>query len=177
MIVEDAEAPSVNCISDTTVFVDMTTYEVPDYISEGIVTVSDNCTDPVGNTNQTPAAGTQLEPGDYPVTITAIDAAGNETVCMFILSVEAVLGTPSEVDLGSLSFYPNPVSAKLIIDNPNNIAVETIQLYDVTGRMIQEIRHFNKTTLNIDVSELASASYVLLIKTEYGTLTKHIIKE
>ena len=177
VIVEDAEAPSVNCISDTTVFVDMTTYEVPDYISEGIVTVSDNCTDPVGNTNQTPAAGTQLEPGDYPVTITAIDAAGNETVCMFILSVEAVLGTPSEVDLGSLSFYPNPVSAKLIIDNPNNIAVETIQLYDVTGRMIQEIRHFNKTTLNIDVSELASASYVLLIKTEYGTLTKHIIKE
>ena len=57
---------------------------VPDFANNGMVT--DNCT-PVGqiNVQQSLPPGTELPPGQIPMTLTACDAAGNCIICNFTL--------------------------------------------------------------------------------------------
>ena len=176
--VEDTELPDITCIVDPTVFVDDTPYQLPDYFADGIISTTDNCTMPVTSTAQVPAPGILLDPGSYDIELRATDDAGNVANCMFTLTVEAVLGISSEtLNLQSISLYPNPTQSVLNIENPQQIALKSIQIFDIAGRAVKEVTNLTGTQLTIDVSELASATYMVLFETEKGLYTKQLIKE
>ncbi|MDT0556471.1 zinc-dependent metalloprotease [Patiriisocius hiemis] len=144
------------------------------------VSVTDNCSDPLLPLSiiQDPAIGTLLGIGVHDITLSAIDDEGNTTDHVFELTVtEEVLGV-SENELSSLVLYPNPTSGILKIENPNSIDIEQIELFDITGRLVQSFNPSiseNKITLNIQ--SLETATYLLVIRTDNSLITKQILKK
>lgn len=179
--VEDSMPPVITCPADQTVDTEpgVEFYVVPDYFDTGEATAVDNCTDPVTITSQDPAAGTQLPEGNHSITLTAEDAYDNEATCTFEVTVNAVLSVGDySADLGSVQMYPNPTDHAVVIGNPSGLSLENVKILDLLGRVIKEIDLKNMgAEKTIDVSELASATYFVIIKGEDGQIIKKLIKE
>ncbi|MAP54771.1 HYR domain-containing protein [Altibacter sp.] len=165
--VEDVEAPVIMCPADQTVTADASgTYTVPDYLGDGIATVTENCTaDPT--VVQSPSPGTMVTAGTTSVSIIVTDDAGNQAVCVFNLMVEPSLGV-DDVALANVSMFPNPASGTVRV----NTAVENISIFNVLGQKV-----LVSTSNTFDVSNLPSGSYLVEITAEAGTATKQLIVE
>ncbi|MEM7085250.1 MAG: HYR domain-containing protein [Bacteroidota bacterium] len=180
--VVDALAPVVTCPADPTVDpgVGNLFYEVPDYWASGDATAVDNCTDPVTIFTQDPAPGTELPDGVYTITLTAEDDLGNVGTCTFELTVESILGVGDAGDgnIGTLVLYPNPATNTVFLSNPQTLNLNDMQIFDLTGRLIQTIQLEGMDTEKaIDITHLASATYVVIVTGEDGQIKKQLIKE
>ncbi|MAN58276.1 MAG: hypothetical protein CMC08_00390 [Flavobacteriaceae bacterium] len=178
--VVDDLAPVVSCPGNQTVDPGTNNlfYVVPDYFAEGSAAAQDNCTDPVIITSQEPAPGSLLSDGTYTVTLTAEDAEGNLGTCSFELTVESVLGTGSNLpNQPKIALYPNPATNAVHISNPSAIGVDRVVIYDLTGRMVKTVAGSHLSDSPIDISELASATYMVMIYTEHGAVTHQLLKE
>jgi len=177
--VNDVEDPTINCPADQTVMTGAgNMYIVPDYFGTGAATATDNCTDPVVITTQSPAAGTQLTVGVYTVTLTAEDEYGNIASCTFELTVELPLGVNDNSGLRTLLMYPNPGTDYVILSNPKNLELQDLSIYDIAGRLIISHNLNNMgTERSIDISELQSTIYLVLIRGTVGQITKQLVKK
>ncbi|QQX78099.1 MULTISPECIES: HYR domain-containing protein [Aequorivita] len=177
----DLLAPVVTCPADQTVDPGAGNlfYIVPDYFASGEATAVDNCTDPVTETTQDPAPGTALPDGIYTITLTATDAYGNVGTCDFELTVDTVLGAGEHSqDLGSITMFPNPAKHNVTIGNPKGLELESANIYDLTGRLVQSYSLKGMAgAKTLDVDNLAAATYVVIIKGKNGQTTKRLLKE
>jgi len=74
--------------------------------------------------------------------------------------------------------YPNPASNFVMLSNPQSLNLDRAAIYDLTGRLVQDVNLTDMgTEISIDVSNLASATYMVLIQGENGQVTKQLIKE
>ena len=178
--VVDALGPEVTCPADQTVDPGPGNlfYEVPDYWGNGDATASDNCTDPLTIFTQDPAPGTEIPDGVYTVTLCSTDEYGNETCCTFELTVESVLGVDSlSLDSGVV-LYPNPANDIVNIANQSNVQLDKAVIYDMGGRLVQTVDLSDLTTEKaVDVSQLASGTYMVQITGETGQTVKQLIKQ
>jgi subtilisin-like proprotein convertase family protein len=179
--VVDLLAPEITCPADQTVDPGAGNlfYILPDYFATGEATAIDNCTDPVTILSQDPVAGTPLSDGVYTITLTAEDEYGNISTCTFELTVMTVLGADDHnAGLGSVQMYPNPAKHTVMIGNPASLSLENLRIFDIRGRMVKTIDLRNMGAEKaIDVSEMASATYLVVIQSENGEITKRLIKE
>lgn len=179
--VVDLLAPVITCPADQTIDPGPGNlfYIVPDYFATGEAAAIDNCTNPVTLTTQNPAAGTALSDGVYTITLTAEDEYGNTSTCIFQLTIESVLGVGNNyANIGSLQMYPNPAKNTVTIGNPQSLSVENLSIFDLRGRMVKSIDLRGMGTQKIiDVSEMAAATYLVIIQGEKGQITKRLIKE
>ncbi|HBY66403.1 MAG TPA: hypothetical protein DEG69_00690, partial [Flavobacteriaceae bacterium] len=112
------------------------------------------------------------------VTLTAEDDNGNIGTCTFELTVESELGVQGADTLGTVQLYPNPANNQVTIGNPLQNNLKEAVIYDLTGRVIQTINlNGMGAQKTIDVTNLASATYLVRISSENGTITKQLIKE
>ncbi len=179
--VVDLLAPVLTCPADQTIDPGPGNlfYILPDYFATGEATAIDNCTDPVTLTTQDPAAGTPLSDGVYTITLTAEDEYGNISSCTFELTIESILGVGNHNnDFGSLQMYPNPAKNSVMLGNPQNLSLENLTIFDLRGRMVKTVDLRNMGTEKaVDVSEMAAATYFVIIQGENGQTTKRLIKE
>ena len=174
--VVDALGPDIVCPGNQVEIVDPNgTYTLGDYIADGSATATDNCTEPVTSFTQDPAAGTLLGPGVYIITFTAEDEYGNVSICSFELFIQELLGTNGS-ELSSLVLYPNPADNYVHLSNPNNLELFDVTIYDLIGRMVNKVDLTNMgAEKTLDISELANATYMVLIRGAQGTITKQLI--
>ncbi len=152
-------------------------YELPDYWTTG-TTATDNCTDPVTITSQDPPAGTLLPDGVYTITMLAEDEYGNVGSCTFQLTIESILGITDNTLENGVIIYPNPTKGVVNITNTTSIQLESAAIYDINGRMVQNINLSNMATeMTVDVSNLASGVYMVQIQGEGGQTVKRLIRE
>jgi len=120
-----------------------------------------------------------LSPGVHIITLTAEDEYGNSTTCEFELTVDEVLGVnDNTVDTSSIILYPNPARDFVNISNPQSIELNQIAIYDLNGRLVKkESLKQMGTEKTINVSQLSSATYIVLISGPKGQITKQLIKE
>ena len=177
--VVDALEPVISCPADQTVIADSNgSYAIPDYFATGEASVIDNCTNEVTITSQDPAAGELISDGIYTVTLTAEDDNGNIGTCTFELTVESELGVGASESLGSVQLYPNPANNQVTIGNPSSTNLQQAVIYDLTGRVINTVNLTGMgTQKTIDITNLASATYLVIISSENGSITKQLIKE
>jgi len=176
--VVDLLAPVLTCPEDQTQDpgAGNVLWEVPDFFANGEATATDNCTDPVVIITQDPIAGTLLPDGIYTVTMTAEDEYGNIATCDFELTIESELGVGDHQDLGSIILYPNPANNIVRLSNPDSLELETLSVYDLTGRLVYTTNLEQMgTEISIDVSRYANATYMVIIKGTQGALTKQLI--
>jgi len=179
--VVDLLGPELTCPPDQTVDPGPGNlfWVLEDYWALGLATATDNCTDPVTITSQDPVPGTFLPDGVHTITITAEDEYGNVSTCTFELTVDSILGLDdNELNIGSIVMYPNPAKYVVNLSNPQGLVLDQAAIYDLNGRLIQTIDLKDMgTEISINVSHLASATYMVLISGEYGHITKQLIKE
>ena len=107
--------------------------------------------------------------------LTAEDEFGNMSSCSFELLIEEILNA-NDTELGSLILYPNPADNYVYLSNPNNLELFDVTVYDLMGRMITKLDLTNMgTEKNLDISKLANATYMILIRGEQGTSYKQLI--
>jgi len=84
----------------------------------------------------------------------------------------------SNFGMDSIVLFPNPVNDRLIIANPNNQDLEAIEIYDIMGRTIKTV-DLNEmgSQKSIEVSDLTSGSYIVVLYGPQGRITKKLIKE
>lgn len=80
-------------------------------------------------------------------------------------------------DFNNISVYPNPVTDKLIIDLPSGALFNEVQIIDITGRIIisLNVNNYNDQIL-MNVKDLASGIYTVLLHSENATAATRIIK-
>lgn len=118
---------------------------------------------------------------EYPTGI-AIDASGNiyfadpyNNRVRVICPSNCFAGIDPITEKGSLLFYPNPTSNNLFFESDeNNLRNSKIEITNYLGQTVLRSEFKNQ----IDVSELASGFYTLLLKDNSGSvITKKFVKE
>jgi len=92
--------------------------------------------------------------------------------------VDPPLGVTTNEFLG-LTIYPNPTNGMVTISSNNNLMSAKMQLIDVGGRIISSKKPsaLSPNSVQLDISELAQGSYLLVIENENYKSVKKIIKQ
>ena len=148
-------------------------YSLEDFTSG--VTFVENCSAVI---TQDPIAGTVLTPGIYDITLTVTDVANQTDVHTFELEViENSLGV-DDITTQEFNLYPNPTERFIMINNPNNEVITSVEVYDLNGKVVK--RRIPSTSINdieIDTSSLQTGMYLMKINTEAGQTVKTFLKE
>ena len=175
--VVDGLAPEIFCPEDQTISSEGG-YSLPDFFATGEALAIDNCSTTLV-TDQSPNPGTILEDGTHTITLSATDNGGFESTCEFIIVVNDILsGQDTQVVLQDMTLYPNPASDVITIANLNFIGLTSVTIFDVAGRLVKQNKVSGaNNAIVMDISELRSAVYMVVIATEYGQLVKQLLKE
>ncbi|WP_309641060.1 T9SS-dependent choice-of-anchor J family protein [Flavobacterium sp.] len=108
----------------------------------------------------------------YFVTNGGPTGANGNAIWVDALTVNRVLSTDTFFK-SNFSVFPNPTSNVLNITNNSDSAINNIQVTDINGRIVKEVKI---NTNQINISELNAGVYLLKISTDNGTGTTKIVK-
>lgn len=96
-----------------------------------------------------------------------------------IISAVNALPTLNIIDLDSSKFnlYPNPTTNVVSITSSDNMFVNQVQVYDLSGKLINIQNFTNETEIQLNVETLKSGSYLLHLQTDQGIAVKKLIKK
>lgn len=177
VIIDDITAPifdNASLPSNTTRTTDSGgTYSLEDFTSG--VTFTENCSATI---TQSPVLGTTFSPGMYDITITVTDVANQTDTHIFELTVEdEVLGI-DELAIDNFTLYPNPTERFIMINNPNNEIIKSVEVYDLNGKVVTRmIPTSSVNDVEIDTSSLQTGMYLMKINTDAGQMVKTFLKE
>lgn len=87
-----------------------------------------------------------------------------------------ILGLVSNEFSSQISMFPNPVNTILTIANPVVSAENSIEIFDMMGRLVYTAQPNYESHLTVDVTDFKSGNYIVKLKTENGTAIKNFIK-
>ncbi len=172
-VIIDEIFPEIICIEDIVVTISSNEdqYIIPDYTNN--ILTNDNCfSNPV--ISQSPIAGENVGIGNSEITMTSTDLVGNESFCIFILTVERDGNGQKFV----IVFYPNPTEDEVIINSNRDIELLTLTIYDINGRLIQT-KEFNDFGFerSVNFGNFSQGMYFLKIVSDEFSIIKRILKE
>jgi len=85
---------------------------------------------------------------------------------------DAILGI-NDVNVEGINLYPNPTHSILNIEKPDNIKINKIEIYDVTGKLIKT---YKKETETLNIQKFSKGIYLIKLLTKDGVYSKQIIK-
>ncbi|GAA3556824.1 T9SS type A sorting domain-containing protein [Snuella lapsa] len=88
--------------------------------------------------------------------------------------VTGTLGLEQDLLKDSVSIFPNPIGEALFVKTKSNVQIESIEVYDLTGK---KLKVFKQITEKLDFSDLSIGLYIINIHSNKGTISKSIIKE
>lgn len=91
--------------------------------------------------------------------------------------IDSSLSTIS-LDENVVTFFPNPATNELFIKNNNNVALQSIAITDLTGKVVlnQDIQNIGSNAINI--ANLAKGMYLVTVQTPNGlSATSKILKQ
>ena len=99
------------------------------------------------------------------------------------IKITALKNVPPEV-LSTNSFlsekfnlFPNPATDLVNITNSDVMVVNQVEIYDVTGKLINTQKFSNETEIQLNVETLNSGTYLLHLHTNEGIAVKKLIKK
>lgn len=124
-----------------------------------------------GTTTITPSSNVTLNAGDY-IQLNP-DFEANSTSIFLAQIIGCTLGINQNTP-NSFVVFPNPTNNIVTVKSTNGI--QNIALYDMNGRILQNIISDNNNEQSIDLSNLPSGIYMMEIKTDFGKSVEKIVK-
>lgn len=75
------------------------------------------------------------------------------------------------------NLFPNPANDIVTITSNENIGIEQIEIYDVSGKNVKFQKYNNENEIQLNISDLASGTYMFHIKTNQGKAIKKMVKK
>ena len=119
-------------------------------------------------------SGTPTTTGTFNFTVQATNSAGNATKVLSI-KIEDGVGV-SENEMSDIKVYPNPTTGELSVVS-EQLSVESIEIFDVYGRMLHSFVSLMSPKATVDISHLPAGVYFVKICTEAGEVIRKIVKE
>ena len=93
----------------------------------------------------------------------------------FTLKVEeTTVLSSTDYNITSIKLYPNPTKGLVIIDNVMETELQ-ISVYDIKGRLLLN-KKLGLDTNSVDLSNFNNGIYLLKMKSEFGEISKRVIK-
>lgn len=106
--------------------------------------------------------------GSFDVTLTVNNICGSYSVSLAI-QIDTKTGIVKVVSRDqNLKVYPNPAKNQLFVASEKQNKIESIQLYDFSGRLVRSIVVNNETQVQIDTKNLPAGNYMLRVQTRLG---------
>lgn len=80
-----------------------------------------------------------------------------------------------EIPEMSYKLYPNPTQSVFNIEN-SELNIQSVELYDISGRYLKSIEDCNNATISIDLSPYTNGIYFAKIKSSKGIRTEKVVK-
>lgn len=80
----------------------------------------------------------------------------------------------NDLDLASLKYYPNPTDSELTVSYKEPI--RSIEVYDLAGKQVK-VQQFDANEVRINVSTLASGTYMVKVQTDTGSQFIKVVKK
>ena len=114
---------------------------------------------------------TPTQSGNYSVIITdPVGCTFSSPIYVYTVGIESFTS-----NLWSL--YPNPAGSSINLILSENISVEFIEIYDISGRLMNKISNMTNYQLQIDLEKYNNGAYLMVLNTNKGILTKKFIKQ
>jgi hypothetical protein len=75
------------------------------------------------------------------------------------------------------AIYPNPATALITVANHTGLVIDTIELLDLNGKVIQVVKTLQPIENTLDINSLETGLYLINVKAGGQTLTKRFIKQ
>src|SRR5690606_28623908 len=82
----------------------------------------------------------------------------------------------NEFITSTFNVFPNPATNTVTITNNENIVVEQVTIYDISGKVINTQTFNKENEVQLNVEHLASGTYMLHIQTSEGTAVKKLVR-
>ena len=112
--------------------------------------------------------------GSYTITYTiqSAEACNTFDTATVVISVQGLSTVNYETN--DIKIFPNPAKSIITITNAQE-NIKSIQLYDMQGRMLQS-ETIDKTSVQLDISNYQTGTYIIKITTDYGITNRKFIK-
>ncbi|MEA3495259.1 MAG: T9SS type A sorting domain-containing protein [Bacteroidota bacterium] len=97
-----------------------------------------------------------------------------EECYQYVLNIPIEIEENEVFDNENIKIYPNPAKDYIIINNIKNTTFETIEIFDITAKLIKS---YSNNSLRINISDLKKGLYFLKISTNKSIFVKKIIIE
>lgn len=81
-----------------------------------------------------------------------------------------------EFRMDSVKIYPNPAKGLATFELPDFITSGEIKIYDAQGRMVKQ-QEISSIQTEVSTSGMTSGSYLAVVRTQYGNITKTLLVE
>ncbi|MBL7933976.1 MAG: T9SS type A sorting domain-containing protein [Bacteroidia bacterium] len=108
-------------------------------------------------------------------TVTGTDINGCQNNVTYALTVNVCEGLKENTLMAGLSVYPNPTNSEVNVEL-NNASVKSIQVLDLTGRVISTVNSDSQVT-KVNMSNLANGVYYVRISTDNATSVVKVVKQ
>lgn len=96
----------------------------------------------------------------------------------FVISaVDTVPLSTQDFISSKFNVFPNPMNDVVTITNNENINIEQIQVFDISGKNVKIHSYTNTNKVQLNLENLASGTYLLHINTNKGVAVKKIVKK
>ena len=75
------------------------------------------------------------------------------------------------------NLFPNPATNEVTITNSENMLVQQVVIYDVSGKLITAQNFNEQLEIQLNLENLASGTYMLHLQTAQGTAVKKLVKK
>ncbi|MFT4848075.1 MAG: hypothetical protein ACI83B_000600 [Sediminicola sp.] len=89
----------------------------------------------------------------------------------------ASLGVNDNVLEQTVKVYPNPARDFVTISNSADVTINSIEIYDMNGRLVNQIKVDSTADQTVNVSELTTGMYFINITSDQATIVKRLIKK
>src|SRR5690606_27810052 len=118
------------------------------------------------------------KPDEGPISPCGTTADGEvEDYSVFVKVPVSTAGIEENEIFTQVQIYPNPVSNQLTIDfNEMENSIDMVQIKDVTGKTILELKNKDSKLIQVDVSTLSSGLYQVVLQSGEMQTTRRFIK-
>ncbi|MFT4668533.1 MAG: hypothetical protein ACI840_000462 [Ulvibacter sp.] len=89
----------------------------------------------------------------------------------------APLGVNDNVLEQTVNLFPNPARDFITISNSTDVMINSIKIYDMNGRLVNQVKVDSASDQTINVSELTTGMYLINITSDQATVVKRLIKK